>query len=179
MWCNVSAASLVCLWAAISLLRNRICAFLHIYSSGSRHGRTGQSPGAAFLHVTWGAARAVKKNTLCREVFLFFIISIQLFAMAPCFLIRCRAQKRCQGNLLISSRIASFARSRSLFQILYVSNRRTGSAHYALTGSALINFSVWECTCTQTLGCFFLFSVNKSFSKATASVFLWWKYISY
>ncbi len=152
-----------------------------VASSGSRHGRTGQSPGAAFLHVTWGAARAVKKNPLCREVFLFFIISIQLLAMAPCLLRRCRAQKRCQGDLLIRSRIASFARSRMLFQILYVSNRRTGSALIMRSREARsyrLLFSMGVHVHPNTW-VFFLFSVNKSFSRATASVFLWWKYISY
>ncbi len=45
-------------------------------SSGFWHGRTGQLPGAAFFHDTWGAARAVKKknyNPLRRRKAVFII----------------------------------------------------------------------------------------------------------
>ncbi len=76
--------------------------YKYICSSGFWHGRTGQPPGAAFFHDTWGAARAVKKkknNPLRRHrEAVFYYLSFHCVGAnwRRCLLRRCRAQKLCE-----------------------------------------------------------------------------------
>jgi len=83
------------------------------------------------LFMSHGGRHEQLKKILCAAKFFYFLsFRFNYWQWRPaCWEGAVRtAQKRCQGDLLITSRIASFARSRLLFQILYVSNRRTGSA---------------------------------------------------
>src|SRR4029434_761319 len=75
--------------------------FLIPTRGGFRHGRTGQPPGAALFHKTWGAARALKKKIIWAAKRFSIIYHITVCGIgAPCSCRRLCSLRRCRGQIL-------------------------------------------------------------------------------